>query len=76
MQIFFMRTTKTLIRLRGRAGDLSLRWAHMSEGTFSHFATHVLYIFARRQVSQHMAKPAKWHERPPKTQISLGIRPV
>ena len=36
MKNFFMRTTKTLIRLCG--ADLSLRWVHMSEGTFFHFA--------------------------------------
>ena len=35
-----MWTTKTLVRLRGCATDLSLRMAHMSEGTFSHVETH------------------------------------
>ena len=27
-------------------------------------------------MSQRMMKPTKWHMRPAKTQISLGIRPV
>ena len=34
MQTFFMQTMKTLIRLRGAQADLSLRWAHMSGGSF------------------------------------------
>ena len=29
-----------------------------------------------RQMSCLMTKPTKWHVRPAKTQISLGIRPV
>ena len=29
-----------------------------------------------QQMSHHMTKPTKWHVRPAKTQISLGIRPV
>ena len=36
-----MRTTKALIRLRDAQADLSLRWAHMSEGTFSHVEAHM-----------------------------------
>ena len=27
-------------------------------------------------MSRHTTKPTKWHVRPAKTQISLGIRPV
>ena len=37
-------------------------------------------LFSWRQKQQHMSqritKPTKWHVRPAKTQISLGIRPV
>ena len=33
-------------------------------------------VLHTRHMSQHMTKPAKWHVRPTKTQISLGIRPV
>ena len=45
MHSFFMRTTKTLIRLCGyMQSDLSLRWAPMSQGTFSHVATHFIDI--------------------------------
>ena len=33
-------------------------------------------IFWRRHLSLRMTKPTKWHLRPAKTQISLGIRPV
>ena len=32
--------------------------------------------FYRTQMTRLMTKPTKWHVRPPKTQISLGIRPV
>ena len=45
MQNFFMRTTKTLIRLADAQADLSLRWAHKSEGTFSHVAAHFSAYF-------------------------------
>ena len=34
MQNFFTRTTKTLIRLRGRVADLSIRSVHMLEAKF------------------------------------------
>ena len=34
-----------------------------------------LEINARKNLSHLMTKPTKWHVRPPKTQISLGIRP-
>ena len=46
MQSFLVRTTKTLIRLRGCAADLNLRWAHMSDGTFSPLPAHFLWTFA------------------------------
>ena len=42
MQKFFIRKTKTLIRLREEPDDLSLRWAKVSEGAFSHFMAHIL----------------------------------
>ena len=35
-----------------------------------------LYIFHLKQMTQRITKPIKWHVRPAKTQISLGIRPV
>ena len=41
---FVKRTTKTRIRLNAQS-DLSLRWAHMSEGTFSHSAPHLIQCF-------------------------------
>ena len=38
---------------------------------------HILIILDRKNdVSRLMTKPTKWHVRPAKTQISLGIRPV
>ena len=46
MQSFFMRTAKTLIRLQA---DLTLRVAHMSEGTFSDVAAqmgHLIYTIS------------------------------
>ena len=36
----------------------------------------VIYIWDKTKMSQRMTKPTKWHVRPAKTQISLGIRPV
>ena len=33
--MMFTRATKTLIRLTDAQADLSLRWAHISEGTFA-----------------------------------------
>ena len=44
MQTFFMQTMKTLIRLRGAQADLSLRWAHMSEGSFCFVAVLTLSV--------------------------------
>ena len=38
--------------------------------------TCILDIWVRVFMSCHMTKPTKWHVRPAKTQISLGIRPV
>ena len=36
-----------------------------------------IYLFwGEYQMSHLMTKPTKWHVRPAKTQISLGIRPV
>ena len=69
--------------------DLSLRLAHMPFCWFSHEAAH-LPVLQRtnleaengynrvnsNQLSRLVAKPTKWHVRPAKTQISLGIRPV
>ena len=42
------------------------------------FCGYVLnsFLFYKSQMSRHMTKPTKWHVRPAKTQISLGIRPV
>ena len=34
------------------------------------------YTFAQQHLSRLMTKPTKWHVRPAKTQITLGIRPV
>ena len=35
-----------------------------------------MMIYVRKQMSRLMTKPTKWHVRPAKTQIGLGIRPV
>ena len=35
-----------------------------------------MYRFANYYMSQRMTKPTKWHMRPAKTLISLGIRPI
>ena len=41
------------------------------------FTTTALYsIYVRVYMSRLMTKPTRWHVRPAKTQISLGIRPV
>ena len=47
--------------------DLSLRWAH------SHFVSFVMRRL-KSYLSRLMTKSIKWHVRPAKTQISLGIR--
>ena len=36
----------------------------------------MLFSIIGVQMSRNMTKPTKWHARPAKTQISLGIRPV
>ena len=43
MQLFFMRTAKTQIRLDAQA-DLGLRWTHLSKGTFSDILTRMLLL--------------------------------
>ena len=48
--------------------DLSLRWAHVRRTFRSRCDS-----FGK---SHRMTKPTKWHVRPAKTQISLGVRPV
>ena len=47
----------------------------LQEGPQSH-VTVCLWHRVLRQMSRLMTKPTKWHVRPAKTQISLGIRPV
>ena len=42
-----MRTAKTLIRLGGCPGDLSLRWAHMPFSRFCREAAHILNLTNR-----------------------------
>ena len=45
-----MPTTKTLVRLCGYIqADLSLRWAHMSEDIFSHFAVQYFYTILKNK---------------------------
>ena len=36
-----LRGSKLYRRISHAQADLSLRWAHMSEGTFSHVVTHI-----------------------------------
>ena len=45
---------------------------HMLQSTFS----HVVAQMVEQKLSTLMTKQIKWHVRPAKTQISLGIRPV
>ena len=83
-QGFLIRTAKTRIRL-GRCPGWSesslsaqvilfchavaqIGWVHLSVKRC--LVCFVLYL------SRLMTKPTKWHVRPAKTQISLGIRPV
>ena len=40
------------------------------------WTTNIFRIGIIRNLSCHVTKPTKWHVRPAKTQISLGIRPV
>ena len=41
-----------------------------------HLRSSTRAILAHTHMSRNMTKPTKWHVRPAKTQISLGIRPV
>ena len=54
---FFIRTTKTLIRLRGCAGCSESRWAHISEGTFFDLAGHKLSSTCQRKVIYNHSLP-------------------
>ena len=40
------------------------------------YKSYILVYFSILQLSHLMTKPTKWHVRPTKTQISLGIPPV
>ena len=55
--------------------DLSLRWVLMSFCWFCRTAAKIGYLLYVN-MSRLMTKRTKWHVRPAKTQISLGIRPV
>ena len=46
-----------------------------TQGSLPYFCIKT-YIVGIQQVSRCKTKPKKWHVRPAKTQISLGIRPV
>ena len=52
-------------------GVLSLTFLLHYEAIFTN--THMCFY---REMSHCMTKPTKWHVRPAKTRISLGIRPV
>ena len=43
--IFFMRTTKILIRLQGAQVDLTVRWPPISDGIFSQVTAHKIMTF-------------------------------
>ena len=76
------RTTKALIRLRGCAGwsapllfAYEIRYIFSWPGSFGS-CTFLQSFYFKFCMSRLMPKPTKWHVRPAKTQISLGIRPV
>ena len=48
-----MRTTNTLIRLRDVPANLSLRWTHISEGTFYYVAVRLCPIIWQKYVHYH-----------------------
>ena len=70
MQDFFMRMTKTLIRLRYVQADLSLRLAHMSEDRVSHiaaltiFPTHPTSLIRGMDPASILHKSIAGHYRP------------
>ena len=44
---------------------------------FYQYTSFLLYLSSlAKQMSNYMTKPTKWHVRPAKTQINLGIHPV
>ena len=62
--------------------SLSLTWSETPEDRFSHDEAQLnkcketAFALRGNYLSRLMTKPTKWHVRPAKTQISLGIRPV
>ena len=47
------------------------QWTHLPKKS-----PHNQHLLPEKHWSRHVTKPTKWHVRPAKTQISLGIRPV
>ena len=61
MQSSFVRITKTLVRLQDAQADVNLRWAHKSEGTFSHVATPmIVLIFIQSNLNVSNTGPMKF----------------
>ena len=59
MQSFFMWTTKTDQTVRMNKTDMNLRWAHMSEGTFSHAAAHMFSRKNKKSMKLFLAEKKK-----------------
>ena len=55
-----MRLVKILIRLRNAQSDLNLRWAHISEGTFSDVAAHNLIAKQKSDIVQPKCSIVLW----------------
>ena len=69
MQSFFMRTTETLVRLRGCTGRFELRWAHMSDGTSSHATNHLCRVTQKYKLGERICE----QQRPRSTSASTIV---
>ena len=72
-------TSRTYVSLLGKTPDNVLRNQVLLIGLTYRVSLSILLALASRkqnEMSHLMTKPTKWHVRPAKTQISLGIHPV
>ena len=56
--------------------NYSLQPIHVTKTVVHHIQPRFRSYITMRKLSHLMTKPTKWHVRPAKTPISLGIRPV
>ena len=72
----FIRAKILYIQYRHLKNQFSMKTLKLNTFLFQNFKTLILAKYHARNMSCFMTKPTKWHVRPAKTQISLGIHPV